>query len=101
VIVEVVRLGGMPVLRSTHPPGWRWSEHTGPELGLERCPATHVGVITSGRLNVLEADGSSFEAGPGDVVAIRPGHDAWTVGDEPAVLVQFDEGDSALRRFGL
>ena len=34
-------------------------------------------------------DGSEFEAGPGDVTSLPSGHDAWVVGDEPAVLVDF------------
>lgn len=101
VRVDVVRIGEMPVKRVSHAPGWRWSEHSGPEVGAERCPDTHVGLLLAGRLGVELADGSSFEAGAGDVVVIPPGHDAWVVGDEPAVLVQFDEGASAARRFGL
>jgi quercetin dioxygenase-like cupin family protein len=101
VTVDVVRLGELPMLRISHAPGWRWSEHTGPEVGLGRCHGTHVGLMLSGRMHVLEADGTEFEAGPGDVLAVGPGHDAWTVGDEPSVLVQLDEGESARRRFGL
>lgn len=101
VTAEVVRLGELPVVRASHAPGWRWSEHSAPEAGKPRCPNTHVGVMLSGRMHVVEADGSSYDAGPGDVLAIGPGHDAWTLGDEPAVLLQFDEGESAARRFGL
>ena len=101
VVAEVVYLGEMPVLRTSHAPGWRWSEHTGPEAGSDRCSNTHVGVMLSGRIEVEAADGSRVQVGPGDVVAILPGHDAWTLGDEPAVLLQFDEGASAARRFGL
>ena len=101
VVADVVRIGEMPVLRVSHEPGWRWSEHSRPEVGSDRCPNTHVGLMLSGRMAIEGADGSRVEAGPGDVLAILPGHDAWTLGDEPAVLVQFDEGTSAATRFGL
>lgn len=101
VTVEVARAGALPVLRVSHAPGWRWSEHTAPEVGAERCPGTHVGVMVAGRMAVEEADGARYEAGAGDAVVIGPGHDAWTVGEEPAVLVQFDEGAAAAERFGL
>ena len=101
VTIEVVRLVGMPVLRVSHAPGWRWSQHSAPEIGVERCPGFHVGVMVSGEMAVEEANGTSYVARPGDPLAIEPGHDAWTLGDEPAVLVQLDEGESAGRRFGL
>ena len=101
VTIEVVRLGGMPVLRVSHAPGWTWSQHSAPEAGAERCPAFHVGAMLSGELAVEEADGTTYVARPGDALAIQPGHVAWTVGDEPAVFIQLDEGESAGRRFGL
>jgi quercetin dioxygenase-like cupin family protein len=100
VVADVVYLGGMPVIRTSHAPGWRWSEHSRPEAGSDRCQNTHVGVMLSGRMEIEAADGSRAEVGPGDVVLIRPGHDAWTLGSEPAVLLQLDEGASAARRFG-
>jgi quercetin dioxygenase-like cupin family protein len=101
VSMEVVDAGGMPVLRVSHAPGWRWSRHSAPEAGVDRCPAVHVCVMIAGELAVEEADGTSYVLRAGDPAVIPPGHDAWTVGAEAAVLVQFDEGDSARRRFGL
>jgi hypothetical protein len=101
VAVEVVTMAGMPVLRISHAAGWRWSRDSAPEAGTDRCPSVHVGVMTAGELGVEEADGRTYVLQAGDPVAISPGHDAWTVGSRAAVLVQFDEGDSALRRFGL
>jgi hypothetical protein len=101
VTIDVVHAGAVPVLRIAHAPGWRWSEHSGPESGLARCPNAHVGVITGGSMMVELADGTLYEAVAGDAVAIAPGHDAWTVGDEPAVLVQVDEGAAAVARYGV
>jgi hypothetical protein len=89
VTVDVVRSLGVQVQRVSHAPRWRWSEHSAAEAGVPRCPNTHLGVIVSGVLHVEPAEGEGYDAGPGDAVAIAPGHDAWTVGDEPAVLVQF------------
>jgi len=43
-------------------------------------------------------DGSESECGPGDAVAIPPGHDAEVVGDEACVFLDFGEfGDYAKR----
>lgn len=88
VAVEIVELAGAALARVTHEPGWRWTAHSAAEAGAPRCPKRHVGVVVSGRLAVELADGSGYVAGPGDAVSIPPGHDAWTVGDEPAVLVE-------------
>ena len=102
VAVDVVRMAGMPVLRISHAAGWRWSRDSAPgNAGLDRCQSVHVGVMTAGELGVEEADGRTYVLRAGDPVAISPGHDAWTVGPEAAVFVQFDEGDSAQQRFGL
>ena len=88
VVVETVTLGGLVAHRTSHAPGWRWSVHSSPEVGEPRCPKTHAGIMTEGRLWVEPAEGAGFEAGPGDVVLIQPGHDAWTLGDVPAVMVE-------------
>jgi hypothetical protein len=102
VAVDVVRMAGMPVLRISHAAGWRWTRHSASgDAGLDRCQSVHVGVMTAGELGVQEADGRTYVLRAGDPVAISPGHDAWTVGAEAAVFVQFDEGDSAQQRFGL
>ena len=36
-------------------------------------------------------DGSEAEFGPGDVGSIPPGHDAWVVGDEPFISIDFGD----------
>jgi quercetin dioxygenase-like cupin family protein len=68
-------------------PGWRYTEHFEPEL----CTARHAGYVVSGRLRIAMDDGTEAEAGPGSVVVIEPGHDAWTVGDEACVFIDFAE----------
>jgi quercetin dioxygenase-like cupin family protein len=85
----VVNIAGQPVMYVTYEPGWRWSEHLKPILGTESCEATHLLYCLSGRLRVETNRGEQGEIGPGDVAAIEPGHDAWTVGEEPCVAVDF------------
>lgn len=86
---DVVTVGGQPVLKGVFEPGWRWSEHLRPIAGTENCQASHFLYCLSGHMAVRMEDGTEDEFGPGDVVAISPGHDAWTIGDEPCVLVDF------------
>ena len=95
---DVVNVGGRTIGRGTFEPGWRWSENVKPIAGTDSCQVSHLGFVVSGRMAVRMDDGSEGEVGAGDVVAIPPGHDAWVVGDEPCVLVDFGEfGDYAKR----
>jgi len=87
--VELVNLESGPVGKGTFEPGWRWSEHVKPLAGTDSCQVQHIGCVISGRMKVVGDDGSEVEVGPGDVFHMPPGHDAWTVGDEPCVLVDF------------
>src|SRR5438034_1396082 len=87
--VEVVKLGDISAMRLTCEPVWRWSENVKPIAGTDSCQVHHVGYQLSGRLRVRMDDGSEMEAGPGEAYNIPPGHDAWVVGDEPAVFVDF------------
>jgi len=87
--IELVKIGGGVVGRATFQPGWKWSNDVKPIAGTELCQAPHFGYQISGRMRVVMADGSEFESGPGDVVNIPPGHDAWIVGDEACVLIDW------------
>jgi len=86
---ELVELGELTVSRTTSEPGWRWSEHVRPSVGGEWCQVRHVGVVISGRLGILFPDGTEFVFGPDDVIDIPPGHDGYTVGDEPCVQIDW------------
>jgi hypothetical protein len=88
--VAVVDLGGTKVARLTLEPGWRWSESVKPLAGTETCQVRHLGVMVSGTMHVVGADGSEAEIGPGTAYVIEPGHDAWVVGDVPTVAFEFD-----------
>jgi uncharacterized cupin superfamily protein len=87
--VEVVNLAGQTVLKGTFEPGWRWSENVKPIAGTDTCQAPHMLYCESGRMKVAMDDGTEQEIGPGDVATIAPGHDAWIVGDEPCVMIDF------------
>ncbi|HEY3377794.1 MAG TPA: cupin domain-containing protein [Armatimonadota bacterium] len=87
--LELVNIAGGVVGRLTLEPGWRWSLHVKPLAGTEWCEAPHFQYHLAGRLHILMADGSEFEAGPGDVTALPVGHDAWVIGDEPVVLIDW------------
>ena len=87
--VDVVALGGAEVARFTFEPGWRWSECVKPVVGTDSCQAEHLGYVISGRLHVEHNDGTSLELTTGESYSIAPGHEAWVVGDEPFVGVEF------------
>ncbi len=87
--VELVKIGGGIVGRLTLEPGWRWSLHVKPVAKTEWCQAPHFQYQVTGRLHVKMADGAEFDVGPGEVVTLPSGHDAWVVGNEPVVLVDW------------
>jgi hypothetical protein len=88
--VDVVRLGDTTAARFAFEPGWKWSECVKPVVGTDSCQVRHVGVVQSGRLVVEHEDGSQLELGPGQAYLIEPGHDAWVVGDERFVGLEFE-----------
>jgi quercetin dioxygenase-like cupin family protein len=85
----VVEIAGATVGRVTFEPGWQWSKHLGPTVGTTSCHALHTGAVLSGRLHVRMDDGREAEAGPGEIVVIAPGHDAWVLGDESCVMIDW------------
>jgi quercetin dioxygenase-like cupin family protein len=96
--MEVVEVASQTIGRGTFEPGWRWSENVKPIAGTDSCQVSHLGYIVSGRMRIFMDDGSEGELGPGDVVAIAPGHDAEIVGDEACVMLDFGEfGEYAKR----
>jgi hypothetical protein len=87
--LDLVMIGGSEIGRLTLQPGWRWSEHVKPIAGTELCEAPHFQFHEAGVLGVRMADGSELVAHPGDVTALPHGHDAWVIGDEPVVLIDW------------
>jgi hypothetical protein len=89
--VDVVRIGGTTAGRFAFEPGWRWSDCIKPVVGTDSCQARHVGVVQSGTLRVAHEDGSEVDLRAGDAYVIEPGHDAWVVGDERFVALEFEQ----------
>ncbi|SHF96377.1 hypothetical protein SAMN04487965_3011 [Microbulbifer donghaiensis] len=87
--VELVKIGGGVVGRAIFEPGWRWSESVQPIAGTDSCEAPHFQYHISGVLKVIMDDGTELECKAGDVSLLPSGHDAWVVGDEPVVVVDF------------
>jgi hypothetical protein len=87
--LELITVGGGQIGRLTLEPGWRWSQDVKPVAGTQWCEAPHFQYHVSGTLRISTADGLEFEAGPGTVTSLPAGHDAWVIGDEPVVVVDW------------
>lgn len=96
--MELVQTPQGPIGRGIYEPGWRWSEHVRPIVGTDSCEIAHAGYMVSGRLRVRTDDGAEREFRGGDVLAVPPGHDAWVVGDEPCVLIDWQGAATYARR---
>jgi len=87
--LDLLHIGDSDIGRLTLQPGWRWSDHVKPIAGTASCEAPHFQYHVQGTLHIVMDDGTEFEAGPGDVTALPQGHDAWVVGDEAVVVVDW------------
>ena len=87
--LELVQIGGATIGRAVFEPGWRWATSVQPIAGTKSCEAPHFQYHVSGVLKVVMDDGTELECRPGDISLLPSGHDAWVVGDEAAVVVDF------------
>ncbi len=86
---EILQMGDGTIGRLTLEPGWRWSNDVKPIAGTQSCEAPHFQYHVSGQLAIRMDDGRELLAGPGDVTSLPEGHDAWVVGDETVVVVDW------------
>ena len=86
---DILAVSGAEVGRFVFEPGWRWSNDVKPIAQTDSCEGPHFQYHVSGRLAIRMDDGTEFVAGPGDVTSLPSGHDAWVVGDEPAVVIDW------------
>ena len=89
VAKRIVTVGKTAIARIECRPGWRWSKDIKPTAKTASCQHHHQGIVLSGRLHVASDEGGKRVIGAGDAFDILPGHDAWTVGDESCVMIEF------------
>ena len=87
--LDVLRIGTSDIGRLVLSPGWRWSKHVKPTAGTDLCEAPHFQYHVAGTLRIQMADGTQFDAKPGDVTSLPSGHDAWVLGDEQVVVIDW------------
>lgn len=101
VEIDVAPVGDARIKRMVFPPGMRWSTDLRPLVGTERCEHGHAGFLAQGRLHFEFDDGCVDEFTAPAVVEVAPGHDAWVVGDEAAILIEVDFEATTIPRLGL
>ncbi len=101
VRLEMARAGAARVKRMVYPRGFRWSVDMKPISGTDLCMHAHVGFLAKGAIHIEYADGCVVEHEAPQFVAIEPGHDGWVIGNEPAVLIEFDFERETVRRLGM
>lgn len=87
--LEIITIGGVTIGRATFLPGWRWTTSIQPIAKTPTCEAPHFQYHVAGVLKVKMDDGKEYECHPGDVSLLPSGHDAWVVGNEPVVVIDF------------
>src|SRR6184192_2622783 len=101
VLLEVVRTGGCRVKRMIYPPGFQWSKHMKSIVGTDLCMHAHVGFLARGHVQIRYADGCTLDFTAPQVVSIEPGHHGSVVGNEPAVMIEFDFENQTVKRLGM
>jgi len=87
--IELANFADITIGRATLEPGWSWEKCIKPLVKTDSCQAPHTQYVVSGRMRVVMDDGTEDEFGPGDALVVPPGHNAWVVGNEPVVAVDF------------
>lgn len=101
VMIDMASAGEGRVKRVIYPVGFRWSRDMKTVSGTRLCMHAHVGFLAQGAIHMQYGDGCVVEFTAPQVVVIDPGHDGWVVGDQPAVLIEFDFLGDTVKRFGL
>ncbi len=101
VQIDIAPAGQGRVKRVIYPVGFRWARDMQAVSGTRLCMHAHVGFLVKGKIHMQYGDGCVVEFTAPQAVVIDPGHDGWVVGDEPAVLIEFDFMGDTVARFGL
>jgi class 3 adenylate cyclase len=95
-LAQILKMDDATVARGVYEPGWRWSTDMPEIAGSPTCRLHHLGYAISGALHVETDDGQALDVQQGSVYEIPPGHDAWVVGDEPFVTIDWTSGHTWL-----
>ncbi|RPJ73885.1 MAG: cupin [Alphaproteobacteria bacterium] len=87
--LELITIDGSTIGRGIFEPGWKWSTSVQPIAKTKSCEAPHFQYQVAGVMQVRMDDGTELTCRPGDVVSLPSGHDAWVVGDESVIVVDF------------
>ncbi|HEV7719819.1 MAG TPA: hypothetical protein VGO60_00970 [Iamia sp.] len=101
VEIDVTTVGDARIRRCTYPPGMRWSTDLKPRLGTDLCEHAHAGFLAAGALTYVYADGCEVALVAPAVVDVAPHHDAFVVGDGPAIVIEIDFLGDTVARMGL
>ncbi len=101
VQLDIARAGDGRVKRTIYPAGFRWSRDMKAVSGTELCQHAHVGFLARGSIGIQYGDGCRREFTAPQVVAIEPGHEGWVIGDQDAVMIEFDFERDSVRRLGM
>ncbi len=101
VDVDVMPAGAGRVKRIVYPVGYRWSKNMKPVMGGDLCQHAHVGFLVHGQMHIEYADGCKLELVAPQAVTVDPGHDGWVVGNEPAIVIEFDFQGDTVSKFGV
>jgi quercetin dioxygenase-like cupin family protein len=89
IAIQALPLHGSTITRVTIQPGGSWSSDLKSHAGTESCEKTHAGVVLKGKLGVKMDDGREEVFGEGDAFGVGPGHDAWCVGEEECLFLEW------------
>ena len=101
VLIDVVRTGKARVKRSIYPVGFHWARDIKPKVGTETCEHAHVGFLARGQIHMTFSDGCTKDFTAPQVIVIEPGHDGRVVGNEPAVVIEFDFENDTCAKMGI
>jgi hypothetical protein len=96
--IEITNFADTPIAKGTFEPGWKWSSHVKPIVGGNSCQVEHTMYVMSGKMHVKMDDGTEQEFGPSDTGIVPAGHDAWVVGNENFVAIDFTGGKTYAKR---
>src|SRR3954449_10598 len=91
---SILKLDEAVIGRAVYGPGWRWTTAMPTIAGTPTCQLHHLGYSISGLMHVVTDDGDELDILPDSIYEIPSGHDAWVVGDESWVTLEWTSARS-------